>query len=66
MKRIFEKSIVAAVDIPKGAVLTADMLTVKKPGNGLAPARLSEIIGRRAARAIPADRLLALDDLAAP
>jgi N-acetylneuraminate synthase len=64
MKRIFEKSIVAAVEIPKGAILTADMLTVKKPGNGIAPARMSEIIGRRTARTIPVDQLLALDDLA--
>jgi sialic acid synthase SpsE len=40
------------------------MLTVKKPGHGLAPARLSEIVGRRAARAIAADHPLAFDDLA--
>ena len=64
MKRIFEKSIVAAVDIPMGVVVTADMLTVKKPGHGLAPQRLSEVVGRRAARPIPADHLIALDDLA--
>ena len=64
MKRIFEKSIVSAVQIPKGAILTADMLAVKKPGDGIAPARMSEIIGRRTARMIPADQLLSLDDLA--
>lgn len=66
MKRIFEKSIVAAVDIPQNTIITADMLTAKKPGHGLAPARLSEIIGRRAVRAIPADTLLTLEDLTAP
>ena len=59
------KSIVAAIDIPQGTIVTADMLTVKKPGHGLAPARLSEIIGRRAVRAIRADTLLALEDFAA-
>ena len=66
MKRIFEKSIVAAIDIAQSTIVTADMLTVKKPGHGLAPARLSEIIGRRAVRAIPADTLLALEDFASP
>jgi N-acetylneuraminate synthase len=64
MKRIFEKSIVAAVEIPEGSIITARMLAVKKPGHGIAPARMSEIVGRRAARAIPADQLLAPDDLA--
>jgi N-acetylneuraminate synthase len=64
MKRIFEKSIVAAVDIPAGAVLTADMLAFKKPGDGIAPSRLAELVGKRAARAMPADHKLALQDVA--
>jgi N-acetylneuraminate synthase len=64
MKRIFEKSIVTAVQVPAGAVLTAEMLAFKKPGDGIPPARLGEVVGKRAARPIPADHKLAPQDLA--
>ena len=63
MKRIFEKSVVSAVEIADGAVISADMLAVKKPGGGIPPAQIGEIVGKRAARAIPIDRLLTPDDL---
>ncbi|MBM4439476.1 MAG: N-acetylneuraminate synthase family protein [Candidatus Rokubacteria bacterium] len=58
MKETFEKSVVSVAAIPAGAVLSAEMLAVKKPGTGIPAARLSEVIGRRAARAIPPDTLL--------
>ena len=63
MRRIFQKSLVAAVDIPKGALIAASMLAIKKPGTGLAPARLSEIVGRRTRRPIAADTVLTDADL---
>jgi N-acetylneuraminate synthase len=40
MKDVFEKSVVAAVDIAPNVILTADMLTVKKPGFGIPARRL--------------------------
>ncbi|MBM3145368.1 MAG: N-acetylneuraminate synthase [Chloroflexi bacterium] len=46
MKRIFEKSLVAAVDIPAGTLLTSDLIAIKKPGAGISPARLDEFIGK--------------------
>ena len=63
MKAIFEKSVVSVADIPAGTVIAADMVAVKKPGTGIPAARLAEVIGRRAARAIAADRLLAEADI---
>ncbi len=63
MKRIFEKSVVSAVDIAEGVVISADMLAIKKPGGGIPASRLSEIVGKRAARTIPIDRLLSTDDV---
>lgn len=63
MKEIFEKSVVAAVDIPAGAVITRDMVALKKPGTGVPAARLDDVVGRRTARPIGADRLLAWEDL---
>ncbi|MBI1916530.1 MAG: N-acetylneuraminate synthase family protein [Planctomycetes bacterium] len=64
MKQVFEKSLVTLVDIPAGAVITREMIGVKKPGTGLPPSRLPDVVGRRAARAIPADELLREDHLA--
>jgi N-acetylneuraminate synthase len=65
MKRIFEKSVVSVAAIPAGSVIEAHMLAVKKPGDGIPAARLPEIVGRRAARSIPADCVLREADLSA-
>jgi sialic acid synthase SpsE len=59
----FEKSVVAVGPIPAGTVLEQAMLTTKRPGNGIPAIRLSELLGRRAARDIPANALLQADDL---
>jgi N,N'-diacetyllegionaminate synthase len=58
MKRVFEKSVVAAADIPAGAVLERSMLTAKKPGTGIPAARLDELVGRSARAAIAADTVI--------
>lgn len=63
MKEVFEKSIVAAVDIAPNVQLTAAMLTVKKPGVGIPARRLPEMIGRTTIKAIPRDTLLSEDAL---
>jgi N,N'-diacetyllegionaminate synthase len=63
MKEVFEKSIVAAVDIEAGATLTPSMLAVKKPGTGIPARRLGELIGRTTSRAIRKDTLLSEDSL---
>jgi sialic acid synthase SpsE len=64
MKTIFEKSLVVARQVAAGAVLTAADLACKKPGDGIPAARLSEFVGRRAVRALPADHKLAPGDVA--
>ena len=60
----FEKSVVARRAIPEGTRLTRDLLTTKRPGNGIAAARLDDVVGRTAARAIEANALLTESDLA--
>jgi N-acetylneuraminate synthase len=62
MKTIFQKSIVARVPIRAGDVLRRDMLAFKKPGTGLPPGRVAEVVGRRARRDLPADSLLGEGD----
>ncbi len=40
------KSIIAAVDITKGSVITKDMLCIKRPGFGIQPKYFQQVIGR--------------------
>lgn len=63
MKAIFEKSLVARVDIPAGARLTREMIGLKKPGTGIPAARLHEVLGRRTTRGISAERVLMRTDI---
>lgn len=53
------KSVVAARPIAAGEPFTTDALTTKRPGNGLAPVVLFDLIGRPARRAYAADELIA-------
>ena len=63
MKRIFEKSVVAATALDAGTVLTEAMLAFKKPGDGIPAARWRELNGRVLNRDVPADHQLCWDDL---
>jgi N,N'-diacetyllegionaminate synthase len=60
---VARRSLVAARSLPAGATLTADALAIKRPGDGLAPDRLQEIIGRRLRRALDVDEQLREADL---
>lgn len=59
-KPIARKSIVAAVEIRKGDVFTADSLTAKRPGSGISPMRWDEVMGRTAPRDFGVDELIEL------
>lgn len=52
VRDVARKSLVAARDLPGGAVLTREDLDVLRPGTGLSPAALPAVLGRRTARAI--------------
>ena len=60
----FEKSVVSRGAIEAGTQIEREMLTTKRPGNGIPAIRLPEVVGRRAARAIPANHVLETADLA--
>jgi len=55
---IARKSIVASGGISKGELLTAENITVKRPGNGISPMRLDEIIGTVALKDYQEDELI--------
>ncbi len=63
LRRLFTRSLVARGPLPAGTRLTADHLVVKKPGTGLAPERLADVIGRPLARAVEADQVLVAEDI---
>lgn len=49
------RSIHAARDIAAGETLTEDMIVIKRPGNGVPPHLIKELLGRKAQQDIPAD-----------
>jgi N,N'-diacetyllegionaminate synthase len=57
------RSIVAAIDIKAGTMITPEMLDVKRPGTGIEPKMIDEIVGRRVKRLIKRDELIAWDSL---
>lgn len=63
VRTVSRGSVVAATDIPTGTVVTPAMLTVKRPGGGIEPARIKSLVGLVACRDIPADTILSWDML---
>jgi N,N'-diacetyllegionaminate synthase len=63
LRRLFTKSIVAREDLPAGTMLEPGHLALKKPGTGLGPDRLPELIGRRLSKDLQRDELLREEDL---
>lgn len=57
------RSVVTVRPVAAGSVLGPDDLATKRPGTGIPAARLGEVQGRRAARDLPADHLVAWPDL---
>ncbi len=55
VRKLSRGSVVSALDIPAGTIITPAMLTVKRPAGGIEPARIKEVIGTLAVLDIPAD-----------
>jgi len=60
--KIARKSLVAQKDIKKGEAIREGMITVKRPGTGIPPGKMNEIIGKKAARDIKKDSLFVWED----
>ena len=61
---VARKSLVAAQDIPANTTLTEELIAIKRPGTGLAPAMRQSLVGRSTRVHIPEDTLLTLEMLA--
>lgn len=55
------RSIVADVDIMEGSIITREMITFKRPGTGISPANVDNVIGRKAKVNIKRDTILQYD-----
>ena len=63
LRKLFTRSLVASQALAAGTVLSRDHVRIKKPGTGLPPDRLDEVIGKRLSRAVSADQVLSADDI---
>jgi pseudaminic acid synthase len=61
--RIARRSIIAAADIKKGEIITADKLVIKRPALGLHPIHLDSVAGKTAAKDIKKDMWIRWDCL---
>jgi sialic acid synthase SpsE len=61
MRKYVRKSIVSATSIEKGKTINDSMLTVKRPGTGIEPRYLPELIGMISRRKIQKDVLISWD-----
>ncbi|MDD4734612.1 MAG: N-acetylneuraminate synthase [Kiritimatiellae bacterium] len=59
--RVARRSLFAAVDLAAGSVLQAEMTVARRPGTGLAPDRLDELVGRQLQRDVSAGEMLHSD-----
>lgn len=57
---VARRSLVAATDILAGTLVTRECIAIKRPGTGLSPSMLGQVIGRRAVENIPADTVITL------
>jgi N,N'-diacetyllegionaminate synthase len=59
--KLVRKSIVANKHIKKGTILRGNMLDVKRPGTGLPPKHLQQLLGKKTKKPIKKDQLLRIN-----
>ncbi len=64
LRRLFTRSAAPVRTLAAGTVLTADMLTAKKPGTGIPASEIPSLVGRRLARQVTPEHVLTDDDIA--
>jgi N,N'-diacetyllegionaminate synthase len=57
------KSVVAARDLPAGALLTKSDVILKRPGTGIPPDQYERVLGRKLVRAVKLDEVLQWGDV---
>lgn len=57
-KRESRRSIVSVCDIKKGEKITSDFITFKRPGTGIPPSQINDVVGKTALEDISKDTLI--------
>jgi len=63
MRVLFTRSLVTARPLGAGETLTDEDLVARKPGSGIPAGERARVVGRRLRASVPADHLLAEDDI---
>jgi N-acetylneuraminate synthase len=58
---VARKSLVAAISISPGTALTEDMIAIKRPGTGIPPVMLDQLVGRTVRVEVVEDSLISMD-----
>ena len=61
--KVGRKSIVANKFIKKGQIITKEMITFKRPGVGIPPYEIEDVIGKKARYDLEEDKLISFEDL---
>ncbi len=63
IQKIVRKSLVAKVGINKGTIISRSMLICKRPGTGISPFMIKQVIGKKAKANIEKDKIVLFKDL---
>ena len=63
MKKISRRSLVARTDILSGEEITLEKIAFKRPGTGIPPSELSNVLGKRMRRNVEQDELILMKDI---
>jgi N,N'-diacetyllegionaminate synthase len=63
LRRLFMRSLVSRHALPAGTVVTREHLAIKKPGTGLDPSSIDDVVGRRLRRDVQVDQVLTAEDI---
>lgn len=63
IKKVARKSIILNEDIEKGTILKKEMLSIKRPGTGIAPKYIEDLIGKIVNKDLKSSHVMQWDDL---
>ncbi|MCI8584225.1 MAG: N-acylneuraminate-9-phosphate synthase [Dorea sp.] len=62
-RKNMRRSIIAAVDIPKGKVIESSDLYAKRPGTGISPDKINDVVGKVSLKDIEKDCIISEEDI---
>ncbi|MGD2118516.1 MAG: N-acetylneuraminate synthase family protein [Chromatiales bacterium] len=60
-RTLLRRSLCASRDLPAGTVISAEMITIKRPGSGLPPDNFNSLLGRKLANDIACDHQFSME-----